>query len=114
VGAPCNGEFPDESALTFDPRHGLILIDGSLLRFQERVRMVRQWQMVEVLAYSYHYQSPTEGFFFRFDHEAAPAVDRVLKPDYHLHTSARPELHLLSGQASLEYVIEFLKTAVLS
>lgn len=114
VGAPCNGEFPDETALIFDPRNGLILIDGSLLRFQERVRVVRQWQSVEVLAYSYHYQSPGEEFFFRFDHEVTPAMDRILKPDYHLHTSARPELHFLSGRASLEYVLEFLKAAILA
>ena len=71
IYAPDVGGFPDESSQTFDASNGLIFRDGSFLRFLERVQVGRRIG-TRVLAYSYHYQRPDEGFFIRFDFEELP------------------------------------------
>ena len=91
VRAPEIGRYPDETALLFDERNGLIFRDGSFLRFSEKVSANRR-EGTTVLGYSYHYQRPNENFFIRFDLEELPSSDPIWKPQCHVHTSAKPEL----------------------
>jgi len=108
VSAPQSGGFPDESAQAFDERNGLILLDGSFLRFFEKVQVSRR-NGVKILAYSYHYQRTGENFFFRFDFEEEPTVEPIRKPQYHLHTSAKSEIHYPSAPVELAFIVDFIK-----
>jgi hypothetical protein len=108
VRAPRESGFLSESALPFESRNGIIFLDGSFLRFKETVQVNRRTG-TKILAYSYHYQRPGENFFVRFDSEEQPTLDSFRKPQYHLHTSAKPELHLPSTPVELEFVLQFIK-----
>jgi hypothetical protein len=84
VFAPFSGRFPDESSVLFDERNGLILMDGSFLRFIEEVKVSRRTG-AEVFNYSYHYQRPSENFFFRFDFEKEPTAEPIRKVVYEVN-----------------------------
>jgi len=107
VYAPENSGFPCSDAASYNKSNGIVFRDGSFLRFYERVR-VRRRDGTEILGYSYHYQRPGEVFFARFDFEETPTTDVIFKPRYHLHTSAKPELHLPSVQVDLDFVLKFI------
>jgi len=107
VLAPNVGSFPGADASVFNESNGIIFRDGSFLRFVERVRVSRRIG-TEIFEYSYHYQRPGEDFFVRFDFEKTPATNLIFKPQYHLHTSAKPALHLPSAQIDLDFVLKFI------
>jgi len=108
IYAPDVSGFPDESAQPFDENNGLIFKDGSFLRFLERIQVGRRIG-ARVLAYSYHYQRPGEDFFIRFDFEELPTSNPIRKPQYHLHTSAKPEFHIPSIPLGLNLVLSLIK-----
>jgi hypothetical protein len=68
---------------------GLVFVDGSFLVFQEIVRFGYQDEsateaVIYRLKYSYHYQRPTDYFFFRYDYH--PDVGHPdTHPPHHLH-----------------------------
>lgn len=105
--APDVGSIPDTEAAAFSESNGIVFRDGSFLRFVERVRISRRTG-TEIFDYSYHYQRPGEDFFVRFDFEKTPAANLIFKPQHHLHTSAKPELHLPSAQIDLDFVLKFI------
>ncbi|MBC8233844.1 hypothetical protein H8E77_30210 [bacterium] len=108
IYAPDVSGFPDESAQSFDESNGLIFRDGSFLRFLERVQVGRRIG-ARVLAYSYHYQRPGEDFFIRFDFEELPTSNPIRKPQYHVHTSAKPEFHIPSISIDLNLVLNLIQ-----
>lgn len=107
VQAPEASSYPDETALPFNESNGLILKDGSFLRFSEKVHSHRR-EGTTVLGYSYHYQRPDENFFIRFDFEELPSSDPIWKPQCHVHTSAKPELHIPCILFDLNMMLEFI------
>lgn len=108
IFAPGVSGYPDETALPFDEINGIVLTDGSFLRFDETVRVSRR-RGTDILAYSYHYQRPNENFFIRFDFEELPTPDQIRKPQYHVHTSAKPEIHIPCIPIDLDRVLQFIK-----
>lgn len=80
---------------------GMVFTDGSFLIFYEIVRFGYQYEIdtepkIYRLSYSYHYQRPTDHFYFRFDHH--PDVgDKHTHPLYHLHSAG-----WLSGAVKLQ------------
>jgi hypothetical protein len=108
IYAPDTGGFPGESAQSFDENNGLIFRDGSFLRFSERIQVGRHVG-ARMLAYSYHYQRPGEYFFIRFDFEELPTSDPIRKPQYHVHTSAKPEFHIPSIPVNLNLMLNLIK-----
>jgi hypothetical protein len=73
------------------PPTGLVFPDDSFLIIREVVRFgYRQETDVELrlfrLSYSYHYQRPSDRYYFRFDHHPEIGVDRR-HPEYHLHSA---------------------------
>jgi len=108
IRAPEIGGYPDETAQPFDERNGLIFKDGSFLRFSETVRVNRREGAI-VIDYSYHYQHPDENFFIRFDFEELPSPDPIWKSQCHVHTNAKPELHIPCVVFDLNMVLEFIK-----
>ncbi|MBM3234960.1 hypothetical protein FJZ31_01545 [Candidatus Poribacteria bacterium] len=108
IRAPEIGGYPDETAQSFDERNGLIFRDGSFLRFSETVSVNRR-DGVTMLDYSYHYQRLNENFFIRFDFEELPSPDPIWKPQCHVHTNAKPELHIPCILFDLNMVLEFIK-----
>jgi len=108
IRAPEIGRYPDETALPFDEGNGLIFRDGSFLRFSETVSVNRR-EGTEMLEYSYHYQRPDENFFIRFDFEELPPPDLIWKPQCHVHTNAKPELHIPCILFDLNMILDFIK-----
>ncbi len=108
INAPGVSGYPDETARPFDASNGIVFIDGSFLRFNETVRVSRR-RGTELISYSYHYQRPGENFFIRFDFEELPTPEPIRKPQYHVHTSAKPELHILSVPVNLKITLEIIK-----
>jgi len=108
VQAPATSGFPDDTALPFDENNGLIFRDGSFLRFTEKVQVDRR-EGATILEHSYHYQRPNEIFFIRFDFEELPTQNPIRKPQYHVHTSAKPEFHIPSIPINFNLMLNLIK-----
>lgn len=105
--APLSGAMADPTAQPYDPSNGLVLHNGAFLNVRETVRVARDgtggW-----LDYSYHYQDPRGGYYFRFEKDSTPDPNPIWKPQVHFHTSGRPKIHFPSVEMDLFRLIDFL------
>jgi hypothetical protein len=100
--ASLRGARIDLTARLYDSNVGLVLLNGTLLGIRELVEVTRGGTVTR-LRYSYHYQDPRDGYYFRFEKDLTPDPNPIWKPQVHFHTSGRPKIHKSYAVASTAF-----------
>lgn len=85
---------------------GLLLKDGSFLRFKEEVCLQDDGSFV-LLSYAYHYERPG-GYYFRYEKLKEPHPDPAFEPQRHLHV-LQDAPRFPTHSTSLEEVMAIIK-----
>ncbi|GEM_PF-904712 len=102
VMAPREGGFAKPGTLP----DGLIFVDGSFLRFRERI-VIKKDGSIEWVFYNYHYQRPDD-YFFRYDKLPQPHDNPIKEPQQHLH-AVREEPRFPTHSTNLVELLDLIK-----